>query len=78
MKAVNTERINLYWQVGEYISRRIAATSWGEKTVDELAAYLIKGNNYRKVARVSFQYKSMMIKFVGTHAEYDKVDAATV
>ncbi len=62
MKAVNTELINLYWQVGEYISRRIAATSWGEKTVDELAAYLkryypeLKGFNRRGLYRMKQFY----------------------
>ncbi|MFD3002678.1 type II toxin-antitoxin system HigB family toxin [Pontibacter toksunensis] len=45
---------------------------------DSRVVFNIKGNHYRIVARVSFQYKSMMIKFVGTHAEYDKIDAATV
>jgi hypothetical protein len=28
-KAVNTELINCYWQVGEYISKRIALAIWG-------------------------------------------------
>jgi hypothetical protein len=33
-KAVNVELVNLYWQVGEYISKRVATASWGDKTVD--------------------------------------------
>lgn len=39
-KAVNAELINCYWQVGEYISQRIALAIWGNKTVAELAAYI--------------------------------------
>ena len=39
-QAVNTELVNLYWQVGEYISRKITAAEWGEGVVDQLARYL--------------------------------------
>lgn len=38
--AVNVVQIDLYWQVGAYISAKIGAATWGEKTVDGLAAYL--------------------------------------
>ena len=38
--AVNTAQIDLYWQVGAYISAKIEAAAWGEKTVDGLASYL--------------------------------------
>lgn len=43
-KAVNAELINNYWQVGEYISKRIANSSWGDKTVDELAGFIEKNH----------------------------------
>ena len=36
-QAVNTELIDLYWRVGEYISRRITADGWGKNTVVALA-----------------------------------------
>ena len=58
IRAVNTELINLYWQVGEYISHQVAASEWGEKTVDELAEYIagnhpdIKGFNRRGLYRM--------------------------
>ncbi len=39
-QAVNTELVGLYWQVGEYISRKLAAAEWGDGVVDELARYL--------------------------------------
>lgn len=44
IKAVNTELINLYWNVGAYISKQVAAANWGEKTVDELAAFIQKNH----------------------------------
>ena len=64
LKAVNTELVNLYWQVGEHISRRIASTNWGEKTVDELAAYLkhnhpeLKGFSRRGLYRMKQFYET--------------------
>jgi mRNA interferase HigB len=38
----------------------------------------IKGNDYRLVARVQYQAGVLVIRFFGTHAEYDKIDAETV
>jgi predicted nuclease of restriction endonuclease-like (RecB) superfamily len=42
MQAVNTALIELYWQIGEVISRRVAAAQWGEGTVDQLASYIAR------------------------------------
>ncbi|WP_299312662.1 type II toxin-antitoxin system HigB family toxin [uncultured Halomonas sp.] len=38
----------------------------------------MKGNDYRLIVSVAYRYGAVYIKFVGTHAEYDKVDAETV
>jgi len=38
----------------------------------------IKGNDYRLVARVQYQAGVLVIRFFGTHAEYDEIDAETV
>jgi len=38
----------------------------------------IKGNHYRLVAAVAFSQALVFIKFIGTHAEYDHIDANTV
>lgn len=39
-QAVNTTLIDLYWQIGEHISRKIAAAEWGDGVVDQLAAHI--------------------------------------
>ena len=39
-QAVNTELIDLYWRVGEYIRRRIDSAGWGKSTVLELADFI--------------------------------------
>lgn len=42
LQAVNTSLIELYWQVGEVISRKIAAAEWGDGVVPQLAAHLAR------------------------------------
>jgi predicted nuclease of restriction endonuclease-like (RecB) superfamily len=41
-RAVNTTLIELYWQIGEHISRKIAAAEWGDGVVDRLAAHIAR------------------------------------
>jgi mRNA interferase HigB len=38
----------------------------------------IKGNNYRLVVAVSYKLQLVFVKFIGTHAAYDHIDAETV
>ena len=38
----------------------------------------IKGNDYRLVASLAYQARVVFVKFVGTHAAYDAIDAETV
>lgn len=45
---------------------------------DNRIVFNIKGNTYRLVVKVNFAYGKIWIRFVGTHAEYDKIDANTV
>ena len=40
VQAVNTTLIELYWQIGERISRKIATSEWGDGVVEQLARYL--------------------------------------
>lgn len=45
---------------------------------DDRVVVNIMGNHYRLVIRIIFIYKTIQIKWFGTHAEYDKIDVKTV
>ena len=63
-QAVNTELIDLYWQVGEIISRKLETATWGEGVVDQLARYIarkhpdIKGFTRRSLFRMRQFYET--------------------
>lgn len=87
-KAVNTELINLYWNVGQYISKQLISAIWGDKTVEELATFIqkeypeIKGFNRRGLYRMKQFYEtytsmsfvsSTMTQIQGTENKGDKI-----
>ncbi|MCF8243664.1 MAG: type II toxin-antitoxin system HigB family toxin [Saprospiraceae bacterium] len=38
----------------------------------------IKGNRYRLVAMIFFDIRTLFVRFIGTHAEYNKIDCSTI
>ncbi len=40
--AVNHELVGLYWQIGEYFSRKLASAAWGEGVVQQLADHIVR------------------------------------
>ena len=45
---------------------------------DNRIVFDIAGNKYRLVVHVAYAYRRVLIKFVGTHAAYDRIDVETV
>jgi mRNA interferase HigB len=45
---------------------------------DNRVVFNIKGNSYRLIVRINYKYGVVWIRFIGTHAEYDKVDATKI
>lgn len=45
---------------------------------DNRVVFNILGNKYRLVVRIVFSYKTIQIKWFGTHAEYDKIDVGRI
>lgn len=38
----------------------------------------IRGNNYRLIVRINYAYQIIRIRFIGTHSQYDKIDATKI
>ena len=45
---------------------------------DNRVVFNIKGNTYRLVVKINYSYKIVWIRFIGTHAQYDKIDANNI
>jgi len=45
---------------------------------DNRVIFDLGGNKYRLVVHVSFSFGRLLVKFIGTHAEYDRIDPETV
>ncbi len=45
---------------------------------DNRIVFDIGGNKYRVVVHAAYRFKRVLVKFVGTHAQYDRIDAGTV
>ncbi len=73
LAAVNTILIDLYWKVGEYISRKLETAAWGEGVVNELARYIqqrhpnLRGFTRRNLFR--------MRQFFEAYTKQEKVSA---
>jgi predicted nuclease of restriction endonuclease-like (RecB) superfamily len=73
IKAVNSELISLYWNIGKYISKKVELSEWGQSIVRELAQYIqanepeIKGFSDKNLWR--------MKQFYEAYREFPKVSA---
>ena len=45
---------------------------------DNRVVFNIKGNKYRLVVAINYNLGIVFIRFIGTHQEYDKIDAAAI
>ncbi|MFC4232091.1 type II toxin-antitoxin system HigB family toxin [Parasediminibacterium paludis] len=45
---------------------------------DSRVVFNIKGNHYRLIVKINYDYEMVWIRFVGTHAEYDKINAKII
>lgn len=71
IKAVNTELIDLYWQIGEYLHLRIEKDGWGKGTIKELSKYIQQEQPESK--GFSSQNLWRMRQFYGTYRDNPKL-----
>ena len=71
--AVNNELIDLYWRIGEFISRQITAAGWGKNTVSDLSLFI----RARRPAISGFSASNLwrMRQFHDTYAGQPKLAA---
>jgi len=67
--------MNSEWKSPNDIKRTYATASILK---DGRIVFNIKGNSYRLIVRFNFAYQMAFIRFIGTHSEYDKIDADSI
>jgi mRNA interferase HigB len=60
------------WQGPRDVKARYQSASF---LVGNRVVFNIKGNRYRLVVRVDYAFHLVFIRFIGAHAEYDRIDA---
>ncbi len=63
------------WLGPEQVKRQFGSASF---VADNRIVFNIGGNKYRLVVRVSYPARLVYIRFIGTHAEYDRIDVTTI
>jgi mRNA interferase HigB len=63
------------WRTPEDIKIDFASVSF---LTNNRVVFNIRGNNYRLVTVIAYRVGIVYVRFVGTHQEYDRIDAATV
>lgn len=69
-EASKAEWKNLNELKAEYPNASILSDNW--------VVFNIKGNSYRLIIKMNFDYQMIWIRFIGTHPEYDKIDATKI
>jgi mRNA interferase HigB len=75
LKAWLAEAADAHWQAPADIKERYPRASI---LGDNRVVFDIGGNKYRLVVHVNYEIGFVLIKFIGTHAEYDRIDAEYV
>ena len=63
------------WASPTDVKREIATASILK---DGRVVFNIAGNKYRIVVWINYPYRVVYVRFIGTHAQYDRIDAQTV
>ena len=45
---------------------------------DNRVVFNIKGNHYRLIVKIRYDHKTIYIRFIGTHKEYNKIDVENI
>jgi mRNA interferase HigB len=74
LKSWYKETSEVTWTSPQDIKNRYPSASF---LPENRVVFNIKGNKYRLIVKVNYDYSLIWIRFIGTHAAYDKINAAT-
>lgn len=75
LKAWYQETSKGEWTTPSQIKKEYPSASF---LAENRVVFNIKGNHYRLIVKISYDYQMVWIRFIGTHAEYDKINAKTI
>ena len=75
LKSWYKEAEDAHWRVSGDIKIDYPSASFLK---DNRVVFNIKGNKYRLIVKINYSYKIVWIRFIGTHAQYDKIDANNI
>lgn len=75
LRAWYAEAKNAEWEKPADISRLYRSASI---LANNRIVFNIKGNNYRLVVAINYNYRIVYIRYIGTHKEYDKINAKEI
>jgi mRNA interferase HigB len=75
LKSWYDEALNAKWVSTKDIKVNYPSASFLN---DNRVVFNIKGNSYRLIVKINYRYKMVWIRFVGTHAQYDRINATTI
>ncbi len=75
LKAWYAEAVAAEWKTPAQIKNKYRSASF---LADNRVVFNIAGNKHRLVVHINYALGIVLVKFIGSHSEYDQIDAATV
>jgi len=75
LKAWYAEARKAAWKTPEHIKAKYRSASF---VADNRVGFNIGGNKHRLVVHVNYGLGVVLVKFIGTHKEYDAIDASKI
>jgi mRNA interferase HigB len=75
LKSWHKEAVEANWSSPQDIKKDYPSASIIQ---NNRMVFNIKGNRYRLVVRINYDFGLVWIRFIGTHAQYDKINVTTI
>lgn len=75
LDAWNVEAVKASWETSAALKMQFGSASI---LSSERVVFNIKGNDYRLIVAINYHYQVLLIIWIGTHKEYDQIDAGKV